>query len=162
MNRGTCVWTICPELLFGLDLNLRPLSCKSNALTAMPPRQSSNRKNQYLNLHTLAAIRMSDAYGCKWSWHSCTKSFSDIDADCASDGSWRPLSNNGSRRPITSGCSLNHSEKAPAMRKQVDKILTKSYHDHNNLTKVWLKQNVLQQSLTTDTNRQCLASYFKK
>jgi len=39
MNRGTCVWTTCQECYVersGRDLNLRPLGCKSDALTTMP------------------------------------------------------------------------------------------------------------------------------
>ena len=91
---------------------------------AINSKEFSNVKNLYLKLHTFAAIRMLDAYGCKWSWHSWTKSLRDIDADCANNGSWRPFNNSGRTRPITSGCSLNHSEKAPATWNQPSIILT--------------------------------------
>ena len=74
-------------------------------------------KHQPLTHQTLAATRMLDAYGCKCSWHSRTKSFSDMDADCANSASRRPCSNSGSTWPITSGCSLSHSEKAPDTRR---------------------------------------------
>ena len=41
VNRGTCVWTTCPELLHGAEcLGLEPLSCKSDALTTTPPHHT--------------------------------------------------------------------------------------------------------------------------
>jgi len=44
-QRHTCVWTTCPGLHVkrnDWDSNLRPTGCRSDALTTMPPRHSTN------------------------------------------------------------------------------------------------------------------------
>jgi len=44
VNRGTCVWTTCPRSFVkrrGRDSNLRPIGCKSDALTTTPPRHTN-------------------------------------------------------------------------------------------------------------------------
>lgn len=78
---------------------------------------STNIQEKQETWFTLVAVRMSFACGCSCSWHSRTKSFRDIDADCARDESCSPCMRTGNTQPIISGCSLSHSENAPIVEK---------------------------------------------